>query len=225
MCGRYTLTRADKLADRYLLERLNVELVNRFNIAPTQPVPVILNESRTELTEARWGLIPSFATDAKIGNSLINARAETVATKPAYRSAFQSRRCFMPADGFYEWEKTGLGRVPHRFSLANEEIFSFAGLWERWKSPGGEWITSCALITTTPNELVAPIHDRMPVLLLRDRESAWLDPETPVEELHSFLAPYPPREMKRERASRRANSPANDDEQILQEDEETFRLS
>lgn len=220
MCGRYTLTKKEKLAEmlkeRFMFDEFSdIRLVPRFNIAPTQQIPVIVDDGGRKLIGARWGLVPSWAKDEKIGSSLVNARCETVASKAAFRSAFKSRRCLVPADGFYEWQKTGLGKVPHHFTLKDDGLFAFAGLWESWKNPAGEEVRSVSLITTTPNALVSPVHDRMPVILTPDRESAWLDPNTPQESLTAMLAPYPAEQMKERPVSTAVNSAKIDAPELL----------
>jgi putative SOS response-associated peptidase YedK len=222
MCGRYTLSKKEKLAemlrDRFVFEEFSeIRLIPRFNIAPTQQIPVILNANghARQLVTARWGLVPSWAKDEKIGSSLVNARCETIASKAAFRSAFQSRRCLVPADGFYEWQKTGWGKVPHYFTMRDESLFAFAGLWESWRNPGGEEIRSVSLITTQPNALVAPLHDRMPVILTRENESAWLDQATPADSLTAMLSPYPAEEMKERAVSTAVNSAREDSPALL----------
>lgn len=183
MCGRYTLT-ADP---RTLAEHFGVEFPAeaRYNVAPTQQVPVI----RDGLSLLRWGLVPSWSTEPKASFSNINARRETVATSPAFRSAFKSRRCLMPADGFYEWQP-GPPKVPHHFRLASGEPFAFAGFWERWDK-GAEPLETCALLTTDANPTVAVAHARMPVILRPEDYARWLDASTPAAELQSLLVPYP----------------------------------
>jgi putative SOS response-associated peptidase YedK len=199
MCGRYTITiTEDELIARYMIEEpTNRYHQPRFNVAPTQNVPVILNEDgMLKLDAFRWGLVPFWAKDLKIGYSMINARADTVAEKPAFKNAFKQRRCLIPVDGFYEWKKIGADKQPYRIVLKDERIFSMAGLWETWNSPEGEKIYSCTIITTDPNELMVDIHDRMPMILSRQDEQKWLDKEQSVEDLKSMLQPFPVEEMK-----------------------------
>ena len=156
--------------------------------SPTQNVPVILNH---QLSMFRWGLIPYWAKDPSTGHKMINARAETIDEKPSFKHSLQRKRCLIVADGFYEWKKEGPTKRPHRITLKNKELFGFAGLWDTWKSPDGD-INSCTIITTTPNELMAGIHNRMPVILSRDAECAWLDQGIAGwEALKSLLIPYP----------------------------------
>jgi putative SOS response-associated peptidase YedK len=196
MCGRYTLTCPDKIAERFAVQAEIELILARYNVAPTQQIPAILDEAPQKLTVGRWGLVPSWAKDEKVGASLINARCETVADKPAFRNAYQNRRCLVPADGFYEWQKTGIGKVPHRFTLHDDSLFAFAGLWETWRQPDGTPLRTISLMTTSANALVAPVHDRMPVILARDQEAAWLDRSTRAESLSRMLVPYPAAEMK-----------------------------
>jgi putative SOS response-associated peptidase YedK len=220
MCGRYTLSKKERLAEmlreRFAFDEFSdIRLVPRFNIAPTQQIPVIVNEGSRKLISARWGLVPAWAKDEKIGSALVNARCETVASKAAFRSAFKTRRCLVPADGFYEWQKTGLGKVPHHFTLNDDALFAFAGLWESWRNPNGEEIRSISLITTTPNVLVAPVHDRMPVILKPEKEGAWLDAATPPDSLMGMLAPYPAERMNARPVSSAVNSARFDSPELL----------
>ena len=170
MCGRFTFIDIEDIRERFKTEPINLK--PNYNVAPTQNVPVILNH---QLSMFRWGLIPSWAKDPSIGHKMINARAETVDEKPSFKHSLQRKRCLIVADGFYEWKKEGATKRPHRITLKNKELFGFAGLWDTWKSPLGEIINSCTIITTTHNELMAEIHDRMPVILSRDSERVWLD--------------------------------------------------
>ena len=190
------------------------EMVPRFNIAPTQPAPVVLSKieqpgRRFELL--RWGLIPSWAKDPAIGARMINARAETIAGKPSFRSAFKQRRCLIVADGFYEWQKLERKKQPFYIHLRDRVPFGLAGLWECWERGGDEAIESCTIITTEPNEVVAPLHNRMPVILHRKDYDVWLDPENRrTEELASLLRPYPPDQMAAYAVSTRVNKPSTD---------------
>ena len=187
----------------------------RYNIAPTQQVLIARAKEGGEATEVvpvRWGLVPSWAKDPSIGSRMINARGETVATKPAFRSAVKYRRCLIPADGFFEWKKTGSAKQPHWIRFADGRAFAFAGLWERWRPADGQPVDSCTIITTTPNRLVAGIHDRMPVILARGRHREWLGPERlPDGRLETLMVPYPPEKMEARPVSNHVNRPANDD--------------
>ena len=213
MCGRFALT----VSARVLGELFDVPepagLAPRYNIAPTQPVLVARSgEEGRELVSVRWGLIPHWADDPSIGNRMINARGETVASKPAFRSAVKHRRCLIPADGFFEWKKVGAGKQPHLIRFADRRAFAFAGLWERWRPRDGSApVDSCTIITTTPNALVGKLHDRMPVILPTDAFEEWLRPEPlPSSRLEEILIPYPDAEMEAFAVSRYVNSPAND---------------
>lgn len=188
----------------------------RYNAAPTQRMPVVrVFDGKRELVLLRWGLIPSWAKDPKIGNSLINARGETVHEKPAFRSAFKARRCLVPADGFYEWRKlSGGSKQPYRITMADSSPFAFAGLWERWDK-GDEPLETFTIITTTANVLVAPIHDRMPVILDPADYDAWLESQDTTIPM-ALLQPYPAKRMSAYPVSTRVNSPRNDDAAVIE---------
>ncbi len=173
MCGCYRLSRRKQIIEEQFDSVSGEEdWIPRYNIAPTQPVPIIRQhpkEPRREMSLVRWGLIPPWAKDASGAAMMINARSETAATKPAFRDALAGRRCLVPADGFYEWRRAGKARQPYFFEINDGELFAFAGLWERWKDPSGQWIKSCSILTTTPNAVTSAVHDRMPVILDRAR--------------------------------------------------------
>jgi putative SOS response-associated peptidase YedK len=213
MCGRYTLTvDAALLAELFALEPLT-ELDPRYNIAPTQTVPIVRTDAngRRGWARARWGLIPPWAKDASIGARLINARIETAADKPSFRVAFQYRRCLIPADGFYEWAATPSGKMPHHIRFVDRRPFALAGLWERWSPPDGEPVDSCTILTTSPNELLRPIHDRMPVIVPPQRYTDWLDRGALAPSAaNALLVPHPSEGMEAVAVSRLVNSPAND---------------
>jgi putative SOS response-associated peptidase YedK len=217
MCGRYTLTTPyQMLKELFELGDIPAEVGPRFNIAPTQQVAAIPNEPARRLALFRWGLVPFWAKDPKIGSQMINARAETVAEKPAFRNALRKRRCLILADGFYEWRKEGARKTPTYIRLSSHRPFAFAGLWESWKAPDGSSLLSCAIITTSANELMKPIHDRMPVILPPERQSVWLDPaEQDASLLTSLLAPFDSSRMEAYPVSTRVNSPANDAPDLL----------
>jgi putative SOS response-associated peptidase YedK len=215
MCGRFTLTvDLSELAGAFpWLLVPDRPVAPRFNIAPTQPVAVAANRDDRKLDFFTWGLIPSWADDPAIGSRMINARAETLAEKPSFRSAYRRRRCLIFADGFYEWHKEA-GRsqkTPYYIHLKSGAPFGFAGLWEAWNSPHGDVILSCTIITTEPNDLVAQLHNRMPVILPPEAHDRWLDPaEKGPEELGSLLAPYPADQMEIYPVSTLVNNPSND---------------
>lgn len=223
MCGRFTFATAPQaLVELFGLDEVP-DLTPRYNIAPSQGAPVVRvvlagEQQRRELRLLRWGLVPSWAKDPAVGNRMINARSETAASKPAFRAAFKRRRCLVLADGFYEWQARGKGRgkQPHLIRLRHGGPFAFAGLWERWReAPDGEELHTCTLLTCAPNELVAPIHDRMPVILPPEAYAPWLDPELQdVAQLQQLLRPYPAGEMEAFPVSPRVNSPRVDDPDV-----------
>jgi putative SOS response-associated peptidase YedK len=219
MCGRFTLrTPARDLVEIFELLR-EPDLTPRFNIAPTQQVLVVRPDSKArEWTSMRWGLVPSWARDAKSGPPMINARAETIATKPSFRAAFTKRRCLIPADGFYEWKRIDGAKVkqPHYIRLSNDRPFAFAGLWESRRGEEGDRLESCTIITCEPNPLMAELHDRMPVILPRDLYGPWLDPAIEdVDALQGMLQPYPAEEMTAYPISPLVNSPRNESPECI----------
>lgn len=217
MCGRYTLTfYPERLAERFDAQLAFDEFHPRYNVSPTQHLPVIRNTGERRIELLRWGLIPGWAKDPSIGNRLINARAETVAEKPSFRSAFRNRRCLVLSDGFYEWKKESTGKTPVRITLASGEPFAFAGLWESWKDPAGGTIESFAIVTTAPNELISTIHHRMPVILRREDEGVWLDDEAGPEAWQSVLKPYPADRMTIYPVSKGVNSPRVDNPTLIE---------
>ncbi|SFS76941.1 SOS response-associated peptidase [Marininema halotolerans] len=219
MCGRFTLTAGlREIVERFQVEEHeNQAHLPRYNIAPTQEVPVILMaEGQRKLTSMRWGLIPRWAKDPSIGNRLINARSESLTQKPAFRRSFQRYRCLVPADSFYEWKRVDGGKQPIRIMLANEELFAFAGLWDRWDNERGESYQSFTIITTRANEKVKEVHERMPVILHLAEEAAWLDPDWGDPELLSpFLEPYEAEAMTLYPVSKAVNTPKNDQVDLI----------
>lgn len=220
MCGRFTLTDPDAdLAVQFSLPEIP-DMQPRYNIAPTQPVAAVRlspqSQSR-EMVLLRWGLIPFWAKEPNIGARLINARSETVAEKPAFRAAFRRRRCLVVADGFYEWQKQNGTKQPFYIHLRFLRPFAFAGLWEHWEGADASVIESCTLLTTQPNNLLQPIHNRMPVILHPKDYDLWLDPE--IQEagrLQSLLQPFSTEEMDAYPVSRWVNSPGNDDPRCIE---------
>jgi len=211
LCGRYSFSDPSDIQERFSLESVNLMLAPRYNIAPTQDVPVIIREDSTRLVLFKWGLIPGWAKDAAIGNKMINARAETVDEKPSFKQSFQQRRCLVPADGFYEWKKDGKNKYPFRISLHGGEPFAFAGLWDTWTSPSGQTICSFTIITTEANELVGTIHNRMPAILPREIEDIWLNTNLRnIRYLKGLLHPYPAEKMSIYPVDPVVNSPKND---------------
>jgi len=199
MCGRFTYAKEFReLRIRFHLDRDIPLFRPRYNIAPGQEVAVIFNRDGARgLAMMQWGLVPAWVKDPAIDNRMINARAETLAEKPAFKRLIGKRRCVVPADGFYEWRKEGKRKVPMRFRLKTGEPFGFAGLWDSWRRPDGNELQSFTIITTDANEFIRPIHDRMPVILTQEDEERWLDLELKEPaKLLSLLRPYPPRLME-----------------------------
>ena len=233
MCGRFTLrTPLAVLSQQFLFElgpavRLIAERP-RYNIAPTQDILAVRarpDGAGRELALLHWGLIPSWAKDAKLSASLINARGESVSQKPAFRIAFARRRCLIPADGFFEWKKVGKEKQPYWLRMQDERPFAMAGLWDSWRGPAGSEgppLESAAIITTDANELCRPLHDRMPVILHEADYARWLDPGTPKEELQALLVPLPAECMKSEPVSKRVNNARNDDAPCIEVQDELF---
>ncbi len=219
MCGRYTLTAApEQLMARFNLTGADFVARPRYNIAPTQLVAVVYDASPRVLSAARWGLIPSWAKDPSIGARMINARAETLAEKPAFRNLLKRRRCLVLADSFYEWRKNPDGsKTPMRVMLASEEPFALAGLWDAWKTPEGEWLNTCTIVTTESNALVAPFHNRMAAILPPEREADWLSRDhDDITFLRSLLQPFPAERMKCYPVSSRVNNVRNDDPTLIE---------
>lgn len=212
MCGRFGFDLPPKSAQqRFGLERVE-DYAPRRNIAPTTEIAVIANDRDGRiLMPMRWGLVPSWSKESERGARLINARSETAAEKPAFRAAFKRRRCLIPAQLFYEWQKTPQGKQPFALALQQHDAFAMAGLWEHWQSQDGSQLFSAAILTCQANSLVAPIHDRMPVILADDVWTAWLAPETQPEELQSLLQPFPAEAMRAWPVSKAVNNPRNQD--------------
>jgi putative SOS response-associated peptidase YedK len=214
MCGRFTLTiDPAELQDTFGDYSFPSQFAPRFNIAPSQPILAIPNDGNKKADFFVWGLIPSWAKDPTFGSRLINARAETLSEKPSFRGNYKYKRCLVLSDGFYEWKARpgAKTKVPHFIHLASREVFAFAGLWDEWTSPDGSQIKSCTIITTAPNQLMEPIHSRMPVILSRDAYAHWLDPSPRTHEsLRSLLRPYPAEDMAAYPVSTLVNNPKND---------------
>ena len=220
MCGRFTLsTPPETLAQLFDLPEVPT-LKAHYNIAPTESIAAVRQPDRDgarQLAHLHWGLIPFWAKDRSSSARMINARAETVATSPAFRAAFRQRRCLVLADGFYEWQRQEKRKQPFYLRMQDDSPFAFAGLWEHWDGPDGQVIESCTLITTVPNDLVRPVHNRMPVILPPDQYELWLDPTMrEVKVLESLLQPYPEEAMKAYPVSQLVNIPANDDPQCIE---------
>lgn len=217
MCGRFTLTvDPEELVDALELAEPPRGLEPHYNIAPTQSVFVLTAETPRILLPMRWGLVPWWAKDFSMGARTINARRETLDSKPAFRDALRERRCIIPASGFYEWKRAGARKTPMYIRRRDGELLLFAGLWERWRPKEGEPVLSCTIVTGEPNALVAPIHDRMPVILDAAGAKAWLTPGPPsVEGLPSLLATAPAEPFEAYEVSTRVNSVANDDPECI----------
>jgi putative SOS response-associated peptidase YedK len=216
MCGRYRLSRhVEILGEEFYAEYADLEWEAHYNIAPTQQVPVIRQDPKEPVRRVsllRWGLVPYWAKDPSIGARMINARAETAASKPVFQEALQRKRCLVPADGFYEWKRTAKSKQPFCFEVREGKLFAFAGLWDRWRGPNGAVLETCTILTTAPNQLLADVHDRMPVILTPEDYDLWLDRgfRDPVAATE-LLKPYDGRQMRRYPVSSRVNNVANDD--------------
>jgi len=223
MCGRVRLS-SDvseiRLVFRVAPERPSPNFAASWNVAPTDPLPVVRWDAKAgerSLDILRWGLVPYWAKDIKVGFANINAKAEGIENRPAFRDAFQRRRCLVPVDNFYEWKKTPTGKQPYAIALADRGLMALAGLWENWRSPAGEWIRSFAIVTTTPNELCSALHNRMPVVLGPPNWAAWLG-EEPAEpaRLKAMLAPFPSEEMIFWPVSPRVGNVKNNDPSLIE---------
>lgn len=218
MCGRFALPASEEIVSQFKLAVEPPNLNPRYNIAPSQDIAVVRvipGTSEREFVLLKWGLVPFWANDKKIGYKMINARAESVADKPAFRAAFKQRRCLVPAAGFYEWAKNAKGKPPYFVTLKDPGLLAFAGIWEHWQGAGGEIIESCTIITTSANKLVREIHDRMPVIIRQEQYDKWLAPDTPKQKLLSFLDPFPGDKMVAFRVGYGVNNPGNDTSDCL----------
>lgn len=219
MCGRYTLFEADTILSKDFGAPISFDLPPRYNIAPTQQILAVRQSMGREGREAvllRWGLIPHWAKDPSIGNRMINARAETVGEKPAFRSAFRTRRCLVPSSGFYEWKKEEGRKQPYFIRPRGRSSFAFAGLWEQWRGPEGSLVESCTLITTEANELISQLHDRMPAILSPSEYALWLDPGvSDGTRLIPLLRPYPAQELETFPVGAFVNNPKMDDSRCI----------
>ncbi len=214
MCGRFQLS----VKGRHISERFNIEVFDEFykpnyNCAPSQKLPVITNEEPGKLSYFKWGLIPFWAKDPKIGFKMINARSESITEKPAFKNAFKKRRCLIPANGFYEWQKDA-NKTPFRIFLKSEELFAMAGIWEVWKDAEERPVHTFSILTTSPNKLMESIHNRMPVILPRELEKAWLK-ENDQTVLINMLKPFDENKMSAYSISKKINSPANNHKQLV----------
>ena len=219
MCGRFIIkSDLDQIQLAFNIDQVEAQVQPSYNIAPTQSiVTVAQHDGQNVLENMRWGLIPVWAKDMSIGSKMINARAESVAEKASFKRPLKSRRCLIVADGFYEWQKEGAKKIPMFIHLKSQKPFAFAGLYDVWKSPDGDWITSCAIITTRPNELMETIHNRMPVILPKTAYKSWLDAANQdLDELVALLQPYPADKMLAYPVSPLVNSPRNNSPECIQ---------
>jgi len=225
MCGRSSLSKTEKeLEERFNATFYSDDLVKynplpNFNVAPSHVLPIITNEDREHFTAMRWGLIPFWAKDPKIGYKMINARIETLFEKSSFKQAIQKRRCLVPADGFYEWKKTEKGKQPYRIITKDQEIFTMAGLWERWNAPDGQMVLSFSVITQEPNNLMADIHDRMPAILTKDQEELWLSDDVSPIELVEMIQPYDDQLMEAYPVSKKVGNVRNNSADLIEKDD------
>ncbi|MEK4327196.1 SOS response-associated peptidase [Paenibacillus sp. FSL R7-0312] len=221
MCGRFTITvTLEELITHYLIDDSKLATLKpNYNVAPMHNVPaVIASDAGTRLGELRWGLVPFWAKDEKIGSKMINARAETVAEKPAFKRLLKSKRCIIPADGFYEWKKDGTSKQPYRILMSDGSLFSFAGLYDTWEDPEGKKLSTCTIITTTPNSLMEGIHDRMPVILRPEDEADWLGRDNDdVESFLKLLKPYDAAKMRAYKVPSAVGNVRNNSKDLLED--------
>jgi len=231
MCGRSSLSKTEK----ELEERFNATFYSdnlrqynplpNYNVAPSHVMPIITNDDRAHFTAMRWGLIPSWAKDSKIGFKMINARIETLFEKSAFKMAVAKRRCLVPADGFYEWQKSPQGKKPFRITMKDQSIFSMAGLWDRWVDEKGQQVFSFSVITQAPNELMMDIHDRMPAILTKEQESLWLANDIRPQELIGMIEPYPSELMEAYTVSKKIGNVKNNSADLIDPKEEQSQMS
>ncbi|AIQ31264.1 hypothetical protein P40081_26190 [Paenibacillus sp. FSL P4-0081] len=221
MCGRFTITvTLEELIAHYLIDDSKIATLKpNYNVAPMHNVPaVIASDAGKRLGELRWGLVPFWAKDEKIGSKMINARAETVADKPAFKRLLKTKRCIIPADGFYEWKKDGTSKQPYRILMSDGSLFSFAGLYDTWEDPEGKKLSTCTIITTTPNSLMEDIHDRMPVILRPEDEADWLGRDNDdVESLLKLLKPYDAAKMRAYKVPSAVGNVRNNSKELLED--------
>ncbi|MCD7035829.1 SOS response-associated peptidase [Metabacillus sp. GX 13764] len=215
MCGRYSLFEDLNVLEEMFEFEYEGEIVPRYNIAPSQKILAIIGESgKRKGREFRWGLIPPWSKDIKIGYKMINARSETIAEKPSFKKPFESKRCLIPCTGYYEWKKEESGKQPYFFYLSSKEPFAFAGLYDVWKNKE-ETIVSCTILTCSANEKAQDVHDRMPVILKKKDQEAWLSSKSAPADLQELFKPYPSKEMDKAAVSQLVNSPKNETAEIL----------
>ncbi len=218
MCGRYTLGLTKKsLEERYDADLQEQLLIPRYNVAPTQSVPILCQQSPGIISVAKWGLIPSWAKDASIAAKTINARAETLSEKPSFKQALTSKRCLIPMTGFYEWKLISGRKIPHFIHLNDAEIISAAGLYDDWQNASGLWVRTCTIITTEVNQLLSELHHRMPVFLPPKQEKTWIDPNADPQSLDALLRPYPDDHFSFHPVSQAVNKVGTDHAGLLDE--------
>lgn len=219
MCGRFTNSAKAEQVKKEFKVAAGDSILPKFNIAPSQKIDVVYTpDTERVFSQLKWGLVPHWAKDSEIGNRMINARAETLSEKPSFREAFKSRRCIIPASGFYEWQKKGAGgKQPYYFYLKEKEVFGFAGLWESWiDKTTGEELETCTIITTEANKVLERVHERMPVILKSESYDEWLNAEEKnTVKLQKLLAPYPAQEMGSHAVSRSVNVPDVDSAELI----------
>ncbi|ANY69124.1 hypothetical protein BBD42_23545 [Paenibacillus sp. BIHB 4019] len=220
MCGRFTITsNLEEVVEVFDVGKTNYEYMKRYNVAPTQTVPGIFYKDGQRIMEGfKWGLIPFWSKDTKIAYKTINARAEGIERKPAFRHLLKRNRLLIPSDGFYEWRQEEDGKQPFRFQLESKAVFAFAGLYDTWRNADGEEVQSCTIITTTPNQLVSKVHNRMPVILTGEAAADWIDQDiVATEDVLSFLKPYPAELMMKYPVSRDVGNVKNAHESLIDE--------
>jgi putative SOS response-associated peptidase YedK len=216
MCGRFVQKAERKIiTEEFYVREFIDEVVTSYNVAPGQNAGIIINRGNNVYVQYRWGLVPSWAKDPQIGNKMINARAETVAQKPSFKSAFRNRRCLVPVDGFYEWKRTGGYKIPYFIHHRSKKPFSLAGLWETWKGPEGSPRSTFTIITTDANAALHPIHERMPVVIPAEKRLFWLDSAADIQNLETLLVPFNSSELFFHEVSRLVNSPDNNSPQCI----------
>jgi putative SOS response-associated peptidase YedK len=218
MCGRYALPDPEDIPIRFKGTRpIGYGVKPRYNAAPSENMPVVVSDGEKHIELMRWGLVPFWAKDEKIGYKMINARAEMLSEKPSFRKALSMQRCIVPAGGFFEWKHEGKEKTPYYIHLKHQKLFDFAGLYDRWRNKDGKELHSYTIITTRPNAVVGAIHDRMPVILTKDHEETWLNPdETDPSRLLHLLQPYSNEDMEAYPVSRLVNSPAYDSKEVIE---------
>lgn len=216
MCGRFVRECSiPDIAQEFGVEGPSFDLPPSYNVAPGQNIPVVIRNGKKKLVLCKWGFVPSWAKDPKTGYRMINARAETVSQKPGFKAAYNNARALVPASGFYEWKEEGGETFPFYIRLKSRKLFGFAGLYSIWTSPGGEEIFTCTIITTDTNQLLSPVHDRMPVIIRKEDQDRWLAPPGNSCDLQSLLTPYESSDMECYSVSRLVNSPANNSPECI----------